>query len=170
MKNQNKKIIILLIIVIVLATGLFLLNKYNEEKKTELFQLRKNIKTYEVLPANSEIEKNIKDVDEKISLIDPYLFDINNPVLFIETIEDLADKNNTTAFVEDAQTTNFDGLGGEISLVVIAEGELEDLRNVLFDVEGLQKEISVSSVRLNKVNAEQGSFWRMIFNVKVKAK
>ena len=164
MSKDLKKLITLLITLVLLVAGLWFFNYYNNNKKIELFQIRKNIKSYEKLPLSSEIEKNILNVSSKNSQIESFLFNKDRPVLFIETVEDLASENGINLVVENAESINQDSeSGGEIRLIVSATGELLELRNLLEDLENLEKEIKTDSIKFSRVSLDGEIFWRLNF-------
>lgn len=172
MSNQSKQLILFLIVTIVVIGTLVFVNSTNEKQKTELFQLRKNIKSYDLLPSNSEIEKKIEHLNKEKILFEPYLFDIEKPLLFIEKIEETAKSHNVTVSVENPETVRFDekSSNGQISLDVVSTGNLEDLRDFLEEIENFQREVKTNSVRLSKIETEEGSTWRIMFSIIGKAK
>jgi hypothetical protein len=173
MNKSVKKLILLLIVLAIIVSSLVFVNTVNEKEKASLFQLRKNIKSYGILPSDSEIERKISNLENKISSIEPHLFDRNEPVVFIEMIEDLAIKNNVSSSVESAESIGSEegkDVGGQISLTVSAGGSLQNLRNLVFDLENTDKEVEVKTLRLTRAETEEGFSWRLMFNVTGKTK
>ena len=172
MKNKNKKLIFILTAMLGVVIVLVLLNNYNESRKAELFQLRKNIKSLSALPDDNEIQKRSERINQKRQILEPLLFDESDPVVFIEAIEGLASQNAVSVFVQNAESVNLgeSSFGAAIKLSVTSGGSLANLRELLFAIENIQKEVHVNAVRISRNDSSSAGAWSMSFTVTAKTK
>lgn len=164
--NINKKIIFSSVIFVILLVAVLFLNYLNENRKKELFDLRKEFKTNLSLPRNEQLIKKMEDLNIKVENVSRHIFEGDNPVVFIEAIENIGNDLGLTVSVQSAETSKKEnGFGNEIRLIVLVDGSLTQLEEFLSKIEGLEKELFVGNVDFSRIQKEDGFSWRGIFNI-----
>lgn len=166
-----KKTISSILVFFIFLIILIFLNFQNEIKKEKLFESRKEFKTNLILPNNDQLERKIENLNKKINGLNGYIFENNSPVLFIEEIENLSVELGLNTQIQNAESNFIEEENrGEIKITIYSEGSLALLREFLYRIESLEKEIDVELVRLSKASEEGTTFWTGSFNIVAKTK
>lgn len=161
MKNNYKKIIFLgTVLFIILVISIFL-TLYNNAEKEKLFELRKEVANQSNLPEASEIEKNKDIVLIRQKEVKNFLFDKDNPVEFIEIIENIAKQNILNVSIDQADffEKNEDNSFDQLKMSVSLNGSVYNIRSFIKDFENVKKETDIQSVRMFKNESEESVFW-----------
>lgn len=159
MKKNNKKIIVIIFLIIVVLAALIYLDFKNNEDKSELFLFRENNKKIQILPSKNEITRNIDRVDSIQKRILPFVYDLDQPVSFIEEAESVASTNSLSIEIKDVETLSFEGDNvGEIVLTADIRGGLDSIITFLEKIENLNKDIKIKSLRIFRVFEGEGQW------------
>lgn len=180
MKNQLSKFIILLVVLIALLFGVFYFDKIINNKVESIKAKKETIENNKILPNQEEVLNRLTDLNIKIDKLNSYLVDLSNPVLFIEEIESLAFSNQLSIKVnsfnapetktKDTEEEEGDFVVQELTLDFSVSGSLQNIREFISDLENMNKNINVNSVRVSRSVAEDAVIWTAIIELNVLAK
>jgi hypothetical protein len=178
MKTLKTKLIFLVILVLVLVFASLRLSLGVSSTVSAIGDLQTRLQKETFLPSVDELQNRIVSLRGKRPLLNAYLIDFNNPINFIEFVENLAISHNLSYGVDNVGTVDIsteieiaDGkkterLGGELTMSVTISGSINSIRNFIFSVENFEKEVFIESVRISKQDLEGTTSWNSIITIK----
>lgn len=162
--NRNKVIKSFVFLFLILALSFFVYFK-NQKEEQEIYKIRKELLSLNKIPNDDDLLNKKKELLQKESFLNERLFDKDNPINFIEMVENLGLQNAISITVDNVNLVE-----ENIVLNVSATGELENIKNFVFSLENSDKEITIKNIRFNKIIKEKGVTWGAYLNIIGKTK